>query len=125
MRTFGRNQGGLTPAGEMLPARSCRWPILGGAGALARHPVLSSSTLELDSRARRWNFGAACATFAVVSRPASDLLAEAVGLPVAERLKLASALIASVDGTPDPDWDAAWVAELDRRVAAARARGAP
>ena len=32
---------------------------------------------------------------------------------------------ASVDGPPDADWEAAWLAELDRRVEAARNRGTP
>jgi len=60
-----------------------------------------------------------------VGRAVGDLLAEAIGLPVPERLKLASDLIASVDGPPDADWDAVWLAELDRRVDAARRRGTP
>lgn len=60
-----------------------------------------------------------------MSRAVGDLLAEAVALPEPERLRLASDLIASVDGPPDADWEAAWLAELDRRVEAARRRGTP
>ena len=37
-----------------------------------------------------------------------------------ERLELATELIASVDGPADADWDALWLAELDRRLEAER-----
>jgi putative addiction module component (TIGR02574 family) len=50
-------------------------------------------------------------------------LEAATSLPEEERLELASELIASVDGPPDSNWDSTWVAELDRRVEAARERG--
>jgi putative addiction module component (TIGR02574 family) len=61
--------------------------------------------------------------FSSMSRSPGALLSEALDLPVDERLKLASDLIASVDGAPDPDWDAAWLAELDRRMDEARRGG--
>jgi putative addiction module component (TIGR02574 family) len=48
---------------------------------------------------------------------------DALVLPEDERLELASEIIASVDGPRDADWDAAWLAELDRRADAAKARG--
>jgi putative addiction module component (TIGR02574 family) len=44
------------------------------------------------------------------------LLAEALALPEDERLELTCELLASVDGPPEPDWDGAWAAEIDRRV---------
>ncbi len=56
---------------------------------------------------------------------ARRLLADVLALPEAERLELASEIIASVDGPPDEDWESTWTAELDRRVAAARQRGEP
>ena len=56
---------------------------------------------------------------------AKELLKAASALPEDERLELASELIASVDGPPDRDWESAWLAELDRRVEAARGRGEP
>jgi len=56
---------------------------------------------------------------------AKKLLEAASALPEDERLELASELIASVDGPPDGDWESAWVAELDRRVEAARDKGEP
>jgi putative addiction module component (TIGR02574 family) len=46
----------------------------------------------------------------------SDLLAEALQLPARERLNLATKLLDSVEGDEDPDWEAAWLAELDRRM---------
>ena len=51
------------------------------------------------------------------------LLQDVLTLPEGERLELASAIIASVDGPPDADWDAAWLAELDHRTDAAKTRG--
>lgn len=46
----------------------------------------------------------------------SDLLSEALQLPASERLNLAAELLDSVEGKADPSWDAAWLAELDRRM---------
>ena len=48
--------------------------------------------------------------------PATELLAEALRLPVQERARLAAELIASVDGEPDTDAEAAWVVEVERRA---------
>jgi putative addiction module component (TIGR02574 family) len=48
------------------------------------------------------------------------ILADALTLPEKERLELASEIIASVDGQADPDWDAAWLKELDARAAVMR-----
>ena len=56
---------------------------------------------------------------------AKKLFEAASALPEDERLELASELIASVDRPPDADWESAWVAELDRRVEAAREKGEP
>ncbi len=51
-----------------------------------------------------------------MTRSAEALFSEALDLSAKERLELASEIIASVDGPPDPDWDRAWLAELDRRM---------
>ena len=56
---------------------------------------------------------------------AKKLLEAASALPEDERLALASELIASVDGPPDSEWESAWLAEIDRRVEAARDAGEP
>jgi len=48
--------------------------------------------------------------------PPAGLLADALRLPAEDRLALASELIDSVEGAADAEWDAAWVAELDRRA---------
>jgi putative addiction module component (TIGR02574 family) len=47
----------------------------------------------------------------------SKVLAEALDLPVRERLRIAGALLRSVDPEEDEDATEAWVAELDRRSA--------
>ncbi len=54
---------------------------------------------------------------------ARKLLQDALALPENERLELVSEIIASVDGPSDADWDASWLAELDKRSLAAKARG--
>lgn len=51
------------------------------------------------------------------------LLEGARALPEDERLQLASEILACVEGPPDTDWDASWLAELDRRFVAGKARG--
>lgn len=52
------------------------------------------------------------------------VLTEALKLPTSQRARLAAELIASVDGAPDADADAAWALEIDRRVRAVQAEGA-
>ena len=54
-----------------------------------------------------------------------DIFDAALGLPEAERLDLASRLLASVEAPADADWDAAWLRELDRREQEVRDGGAP
>jgi putative addiction module component (TIGR02574 family) len=58
-----------------------------------------------------------------MTEAARKLLEDVLALPEDERLELASEIIASVDGPADADWEAAWLAELDRRVDAANERG--
>ncbi len=54
-----------------------------------------------------------------MSRTAPQILTEALELPEHERLQLASEILASVEGPGDPEWDRAWLEELDRRASAA------
>jgi putative addiction module component (TIGR02574 family) len=51
------------------------------------------------------------------------LLSTALALSVAERADLAAELLASLDGEPDADVDAAWAAEIDRRARRVLAEG--
>ena len=44
-----------------------------------------------------------------------DIFSAALALPEAERLKLASDLISSVDGPDEPGWENAWGEEVERR----------
>jgi len=54
---------------------------------------------------------------------ARKYLPELLALPEDDRAELASELISSLDGPPDADWEATWLAEIDRRVAAAQKSG--
>ena len=60
-----------------------------------------------------------------MTRASKRVFDDALALPEEDRLELASELIASVDGPPDADWEAAWTAEIDRRIASADRSGAP
>lgn len=51
------------------------------------------------------------------------LAKDALSLDPAQRLQLAAELIDSVEGPADAEWEAAWVAELDRRLAEADRTG--
>jgi putative addiction module component (TIGR02574 family) len=54
---------------------------------------------------------------------ARKLLADVLALPEEDRAHIATEVIASLDGPPDADWEATWLAELDRRVEAAKQAG--
>jgi hypothetical protein len=60
-----------------------------------------------------------------MSQPARDLAARALDLPEEDRLALATELIDSVEGPPDPDWERAWLDELARRRAAGASGAKP
>lgn len=47
---------------------------------------------------------------------ARKLLHDAMELPLPERAELAADLLASLDGEPDADVEAAWASELERRA---------
>jgi putative addiction module component (TIGR02574 family) len=51
-----------------------------------------------------------------MSERARKLLQDAMDLPLAERAELAADLLATLDGEPDSDVDAAWTAEIERRA---------
>ena len=50
-------------------------------------------------------------------RDFKDIFRDAVDLPERDRATLAGLLIESLEGEPDPDIEAAWSAEIGRRVA--------
>jgi putative addiction module component (TIGR02574 family) len=60
-----------------------------------------------------------------VTESARKLLRDVLDLPEEDRVRIATELLASLDGAPDADWDSAWVAELQRRLQAAADRGEP
>ncbi len=56
-----------------------------------------------------------------MTKPAEKVLSEALSLDLRERAEVAAQLIASLDGEPDQDVEAAWAAEVDRRIEAVEA----
>lgn len=55
-----------------------------------------------------------------VSKTGQKVREEALRLELSERAELAADLLASLDGEPDEDVEAAWAAEIERRAARAR-----
>jgi putative addiction module component (TIGR02574 family) len=70
-----------------------------------------------------WSVEGSRCRLKVMTGSTHRLLQDVLALSEDERLELASEIIASVDGPRDADWDSAWLAELDRRVESADARG--
>jgi putative addiction module component (TIGR02574 family) len=62
----------------------------------------------------RWFGGGGIA--GTVGEVGKRLLKEALELPDAERAELAAELMASFDGPADPDVEAAWALEIERRA---------
>ena len=56
-----------------------------------------------------------------MTKPTEAVLAEALRLDADSRAELAAELLASLDGPSEPDAEAAWNAEIKRRVAALEA----
>ncbi len=55
-----------------------------------------------------------------MGKTGQKVLDEALQLDLSERAELAAELLASLDGEPDADVEAAWAAEIERRAARAR-----
>lgn len=55
-----------------------------------------------------------------MSKTGQEVLHEALQLDLSERAELAAELLASLDGEPDEDVEAAWAAEVERRAARAQ-----
>ncbi len=53
-------------------------------------------------------------------KTAQNVLHEALRLELSDRAELAAELLASLDGEPDEDVEAAWAAEIERRATRAR-----
>ena len=86
-------------------------------GSTAGACGLSSAATRVGQQLRQWLSRADRAILRVMSRhPPARVLAEALRLPAQDRLAIASELIDSVEECSDAEWDAAWLAELDRRA---------
>jgi Putative addiction module component len=57
------------------------------------------------------------AKLVVVTQAAQDFLRDVLELSEGDRLDIVAEVLARLDGPPDPAWEAAWLAELDRRDA--------
>jgi Putative addiction module component len=55
-----------------------------------------------------------------MSKSGQWVLREALQLELADRAEVAAELLASLDGEPDADAEAAWAAEIERRAGRAR-----
>ena len=51
-----------------------------------------------------------------MNNPAKKILDEALRLPVPQRAEVAAELLASLNGEPEPDAEAAWAAEIEQRI---------
>ena len=60
-----------------------------------------------------------------MSKTGEKLVEDALKLALAERAELAAELLASLDGAPDADAEAAWAAEIERRAERARSGADP
>ena len=60
-----------------------------------------------------------------MTKAADALLADALRLDLKSRASLVTELLASLDGPEDPDVQAAWADEIERRVAALQAGTEP
>jgi putative addiction module component (TIGR02574 family) len=56
-----------------------------------------------------------------MSKPSRAVFADALRLEPQTRAELAAELLASLDGPADPNAEAAWDAEIDRRIASIEA----
>ena len=54
-------------------------------------------------------------SLSLMSEQARKLLGEALQLSIKERAEVAAELLASMDGEPDADVEAAWAAEIEHR----------
>lgn len=106
---------------DLSPSRARkRWPTCVDLGpVLPGSPLSQSRTHARSSRLLRPVVGDArgprsCYNSGMSSRNA--VLAEALQLPPEERADVAKRLIASLDGPADEDVEAAWLAEVERRL---------
>ena len=103
------------PAGDRRVHRQSGRPSAGEPRRPSRRRVSCSAFLG----------GAPRGSLSYVSKTGEKLLEDALKLDLADRAELAAELLASLDGAPDEDTEAAWAAEIERRAARARTGADP
>ena len=93
-----------------------RWALWGWALPPAGALASEAPGLALGRRLLRFVHQADPSYDRHVTEQAQAVLATALRLTVKERAELAAELLASLDGEPDEDVEAAWAAEIERRV---------
>jgi len=58
-----------------------------------------------------------------MTSPEKELRTAALALPTEQRAELVAELLASLDGDPEDDVEAAWAAEIEARIRTVRERG--
>src|SRR5208282_1812503 len=89
------------------------WDVLTGGVPAPLCTALSGLLEEGTGAPGASRAGAVLRYTCAMTASARRLLEDVLALPEADRLELASEIIASVDGPSDSDWEAAWLAELD------------
>ena len=79
-------------------------------------PLRGGSSKPL-SDSRQLRVGKVHAILKYMGEPARKILSHALELPAQDRAELAAELIASLDGESETEVEAAWAAEIRRRVA--------
>jgi putative addiction module component (TIGR02574 family) len=89
-----------------------------GVACLATNPVDLTQQVVVFNHCSYNVASSSCFRYIIerMSQEASDLLKKALNLPVAERAELAGSLIESLDETNDESVQAAWDAEIVRRM---------
>lgn len=99
----------------------CSGSLLRGSLAITTTGLAPVSHQDLSRRTNRLLAGVPERKIETMTKAAEALLADALRLSPEVRAELAAELLASLDGPADPDAEAAWAAEIERRVDAIEA----
>jgi len=102
--------------GELDPGANYQVLLDGSTGGDAAGPASRAARLAGGDPRRRFPLPPGFAIMNAMSERARKLLHDAMDLPVSERAELAADLLASLDGEPGADVEAAWASEIERRA---------